>query len=84
MATAASRSVSSLRVSLKSFIKSKENVFFAAEFREVMQQTELHQKIPLNLDGPFIQLYFGKVKVDPNTKLSLDVDEFVCRTDHEW
>jgi solute carrier family 25 (mitochondrial aspartate/glutamate transporter), member 12/13 len=34
---------------------------FAGEFCEVMRQTELHQKIPLNLGGPFIQLYFGKV-----------------------
>ncbi|XP_058443144.1 calcium-binding mitochondrial carrier protein Aralar1 isoform X1 [Malaya genurostris] len=30
------------------------------EFVDVFQQTDLHAKIPFKLDGPFIQLYFGK------------------------
>lgn len=32
------------------------------EFVEVMTKTELHMKIPFNMDSPFIQLYFGKDK----------------------
>ncbi|CAH1175666.1 unnamed protein product [Phaedon cochleariae] len=32
------------------------------EFVEVMKKTELHRKIPFNMDSPFIQLYFGKDK----------------------
>ncbi|KAL1505732.1 hypothetical protein ABEB36_005228 [Hypothenemus hampei] len=32
------------------------------EFVEVMKKTELHQRIPFNMDSPFIQLYFGKNK----------------------
>ncbi|CAH1988523.1 unnamed protein product [Acanthoscelides obtectus] len=32
------------------------------EFSEVIQKTELHKKIPFNLNSPFIQLYFGKDK----------------------
>uniref|UniRef100_A0A6P7H355 Calcium-binding mitochondrial carrier protein Aralar1-like n=1 Tax=Diabrotica virgifera virgifera TaxID=50390 RepID=A0A6P7H355_DIAVI len=33
-----------------------------SEFVEVMKKTELHRKIPFNMDSPFIQLYFGKDK----------------------
>lgn len=29
---------------------------------EVMKKTELHQRIPFNMDSPFLQLYFGKNK----------------------
>ncbi|CAG9765094.1 unnamed protein product [Ceutorhynchus assimilis] len=32
------------------------------EFVEVMKKTELHQRIPFNMESPFIQLYFGKNK----------------------
>ncbi|VEN61821.1 unnamed protein product [Callosobruchus maculatus] len=32
------------------------------EFAEVIQKTELHRKIPFNLNSPFVQLYFGKDK----------------------
>ncbi|GLH10269.1 Calcium-binding mitochondrial carrier protein Aralar1 [Gryllus bimaculatus] len=32
------------------------------EFVEVMKKTVLHQKIPFNFDGGFVQLYFGKDK----------------------
>lgn len=32
------------------------------EFVEVMKKTELHQRIPFNMDSPFLQLYFGKNK----------------------
>ncbi|XP_066248454.1 calcium-binding mitochondrial carrier protein Aralar1 isoform X3 [Euwallacea similis] len=32
------------------------------EFVEVMKKTELHQRIPFNMDAPFVQLYFGKNK----------------------
>ncbi|XP_018321792.1 calcium-binding mitochondrial carrier protein Aralar1 isoform X2 [Agrilus planipennis] len=30
------------------------------EFVEVMRKTELHRRIPFNMDSPFIELYFGK------------------------
>ncbi|XP_030751551.1 calcium-binding mitochondrial carrier protein Aralar1 isoform X1 [Sitophilus oryzae] len=33
-----------------------------AEFVEVMKKTELHKRIPFNMDSPFVQLYFGKNK----------------------
>ncbi|XP_044258453.1 calcium-binding mitochondrial carrier protein Aralar1 isoform X3 [Tribolium madens] len=32
------------------------------EFVEVMKKTELHERIPFNMDSPFIQLYFGREK----------------------
>ncbi|XP_034939163.1 calcium-binding mitochondrial carrier protein Aralar1 isoform X1 [Chelonus insularis] len=32
------------------------------EFAEVMKKTELHQKMPFNMDSTFIKLYFGKDK----------------------
>ncbi|XP_011335783.1 calcium-binding mitochondrial carrier protein Aralar1 isoform X5 [Ooceraea biroi] len=32
------------------------------EFVEVMQKTELHQKMPFNMESSFIKLYFGKDK----------------------
>ncbi|KAJ8921926.1 hypothetical protein NQ315_008560 [Exocentrus adspersus] len=32
------------------------------EFVEVMMKTDLHRKIPFNMDSPFVQLYFGKDK----------------------
>nr|CAD7265612.1 unnamed protein product [Timema shepardi] len=32
------------------------------EFAEVIRKTVIHQKIPFNLDGTFVQLYFGKEK----------------------
>ncbi|XP_074025738.1 calcium-binding mitochondrial carrier protein aralar1 isoform X2 [Leptinotarsa decemlineata] len=32
------------------------------EFLEVMQKTDLHRKIPFNMESPFVQLYFGKEK----------------------
>lgn len=32
------------------------------EFREVMKKTTLHQRIPFDMDGGFIKLYFGKDK----------------------
>ncbi|XP_055608363.1 calcium-binding mitochondrial carrier protein Aralar1 isoform X2 [Uranotaenia lowii] len=31
-----------------------------SEFVDVFKKTDLHAKIPFKLDGPFIQLYFGK------------------------
>lgn len=31
------------------------------EFCQVIQKTDLHLKIPFQLDGPFVQRYFGKV-----------------------
>lgn len=34
---------------------------FLAEFVEVIEKTELYSKIAFKLDGPFVQLYFGKV-----------------------
>lgn len=33
-----------------------------ANFADVIQKTDLHSKIPFQLDGPFIQRYFGKNK----------------------
>lgn len=35
---------------------------FIEEFVEVMRKTELHQRIPFNINSPFIQLYFGRDK----------------------
>ncbi|XP_019866742.1 calcium-binding mitochondrial carrier protein Aralar1 isoform X3 [Aethina tumida] len=32
------------------------------EFAEVITKTELHKRIPFNMDSPFIQLYFGRQK----------------------
>ncbi|KAL3280238.1 hypothetical protein HHI36_017734 [Cryptolaemus montrouzieri] len=32
------------------------------EFVEVMQKTDLHKRIPFNMDSPFLKLYFGKDK----------------------
>jgi solute carrier family 25 aspartate/glutamate transporter 12/13 len=32
------------------------------EFSEVLINTELHNKIPFDLNGPFIGLYFGRDK----------------------
>ncbi|XP_017756276.1 PREDICTED: calcium-binding mitochondrial carrier protein Aralar1 isoform X6 [Eufriesea mexicana] len=32
------------------------------EFAEVMRKTELHQRMPFNMDSSFIKLYFGKDK----------------------
>lgn len=32
------------------------------EFVEVIHKTELHKRIPFNMDSPFLQLYFGKKK----------------------
>ncbi|KAF3424680.1 hypothetical protein E2986_12750 [Frieseomelitta varia] len=32
------------------------------EFAEVMKKTELHQRMPFNMDSSFIKLYFGKDK----------------------
>lgn len=32
------------------------------EFVEVMKKTELHRRIPFNMDSPFVELYFGKNK----------------------
>lgn len=46
------------------------NFIFSDDFANVIQKTELHSKIPFQLDGQFIQRYFGKV----NSKLN-----FVCR-----
>ncbi|KRT82927.1 HLH domain-containing protein [Oryctes borbonicus] len=33
-----------------------------SEFVEVMTKTELHLRMPFNMDSPFVQLYFGKNK----------------------
>ncbi|XP_017772095.1 PREDICTED: calcium-binding mitochondrial carrier protein Aralar1 isoform X2 [Nicrophorus vespilloides] len=33
-----------------------------AEFVEVMRKTVLHERIPFNMESPFIQLYFGRNK----------------------
>ncbi|RZC38650.1 calcium-binding mitochondrial carrier protein Aralar1, partial [Asbolus verrucosus] len=32
------------------------------EFVEVMKKTELHKRIPFDMDSPFVQLYFGRDK----------------------
>ncbi|XP_073942676.1 calcium-binding mitochondrial carrier protein aralar1 isoform X1 [Choristoneura fumiferana] len=32
------------------------------EFAEVMQKTELHKKLPFNMESTFVRLYFGKDK----------------------
>ncbi|XP_063909682.1 calcium-binding mitochondrial carrier protein Aralar1 isoform X2 [Zophobas morio] len=32
------------------------------EFVEVMSKTDLHQRIPFDMDSPFVQLYFGRDK----------------------
>ncbi|XP_026480452.1 calcium-binding mitochondrial carrier protein Aralar1 isoform X2 [Ctenocephalides felis] len=32
------------------------------EFASIMRKTELHSRIPFNMDGGFVQLYFGKNK----------------------
>lgn len=50
---------------VKSFVQaSKFNKLWwiLEEFVEVMKKTELHQRIPFNMDSPFLQLYFGKNK----------------------
>lgn len=39
------------------------------EFCEIIKKTDLHQKIPFHLDGPFIQRYFGKVKQQVNSPI---------------
>lgn len=36
------------------------------EFCEIIKKTDLHQKIPFHLDGPFIQRYFAKVNYNDN------------------
>lgn len=38
------------------------NRYFPAEFVEVMRKTVLHERIPFNMESPFIQLYFGRNK----------------------
>lgn len=35
---------------------------FSDEFAEVMRKTELHRRMPFNMDSSFIKLYFGKDK----------------------
>ncbi|XP_060523908.1 calcium-binding mitochondrial carrier protein Aralar1 isoform X2 [Cylas formicarius] len=32
------------------------------EFAEVMKKTELHKRIPFNMNSPFVELYFGRNK----------------------
>lgn len=44
---------------------------FLDEFVEVMRKTELHQRIPFNMESGFTQLYFGKDK-----KRSINYSEF--------
>lgn len=41
------------------------------EFMEVMKKTVLHQRIPFNMEGGFVQLYFGRDK-----KRSINYQEF--------
>lgn len=36
--------------------------FVLGEFVEVMSKTELHRRIPFNMNSPFMELYFGKTK----------------------
>lgn len=36
--------------------------FIIGEFLEVISKTELHKRIPFNMESPFVQLYFGKNK----------------------
>lgn len=43
-------------------MKSLTRIFFSDEFAEVMRKTELHQRMPFNMDSSFIKLYFGKDK----------------------
>lgn len=38
------------------------NFHFADEFSEVIKKTTLHKRVPFDMDGGFIQLYFGKDK----------------------
>lgn len=42
----------------------KNNVIFSflGEFVEVISKTELHKRIPFNMESPFVQLYFGRNK----------------------
>lgn len=35
---------------------------FTDEFVEVMKKTTLHQRIPFDMNGGFVKLYFGKEK----------------------
>jgi hypothetical protein len=35
---------------------------FSENFENVMKQTTLHQRIPFDMDGEFVRLYFGKEK----------------------
>jgi len=35
---------------------------FSDEFSEVMKKTVLHNKIPFDMNGGFVKLYFGKDK----------------------
>ncbi len=35
---------------------------FLENFENVMKQTTLHQRIPFDMDGEFVRLYFGKEK----------------------
>lgn len=35
---------------------------FVGEFVEVIGKTELHKRIPFNMESPFVQLYFGRNK----------------------
>lgn len=39
-----------------------ENLFFSEDFVEVIKKTDLHSKIPFDLDSSFIKRYFGKAK----------------------
>lgn len=36
--------------------------FILAEFVEVIKKTNLHNRIPFDMNSPFVQLYFGKGK----------------------
>lgn len=38
------------------------NYFLSDEFSEVMKKTVLHNKIPFDMNGGFVKLYFGRDK----------------------
>lgn len=42
------------------FIKFFLILIVTAEFAIVMKKTELYRKVPFKLDGPFVELYFGR------------------------
>jgi len=44
------------------FDKNGNGIVSCDEFENIISETTLQKKIPFNLDGPFVRLYFGNKK----------------------